>query len=79
MKMRERTYSQRTSCENRSQKIFSLIYTGGTQRAVRHQCAQRGDNENEHSVVTAMVLIVMLQRLDNSDSDSAEIMMCTLV
>ena len=30
--------------------------------AVRHRCAQRCDNENEHSAVTAMVRIVMLQR-----------------
>ena len=30
--------------------------------AVRHRCAQLCDSENEHSVVTAMVLIVLLQR-----------------
>ena len=30
--------------------------------AVRHRCAQRCDSENEHSAVTAMVRIVMLQR-----------------
>ena len=47
--------------------------------AVRHRCAQRCDSENEHSVVIAMVLIVMRQRWNSSGSDSAEIMMCTLV
>ena len=30
--------------------------------AVRHRCAQRCDSENEHSAVTVMVRIVMLQR-----------------
>ena len=30
--------------------------------AVRHRCAQRCDSENEHSAVTVMVQIVMLQR-----------------
>ena len=29
--------------------------------AVGHRCAQRCDSENEHGVVTATVLIVMLQ------------------
>ena len=29
--------------------------------AVRHRCAQRGESENEHSPVTAMVRIVILQ------------------
>ena len=32
-----------------------------------------------HISVTAMVVIVMLQRWDSSGSDSAEITMCTLV
>ena len=30
--------------------------------AIRHRCAQRCDSENEHSAVTAMARIVMLQR-----------------
>ena len=45
--------------------------------SVRHRCTPRYDNEKEHSVVTAIVLIVMLHRWDNSGSDSAEITMCT--
>ena len=34
--------------------------------AVRHRCAQRCDSENDHSAVTAMVRIVMLQCWDIS-------------
>ena len=53
-------------------------------RAVRHWCAQRSDSENEHSAVTVMVLIIMLQRWqwrcwDSSGNGSVEITMCTLV
>ena len=65
--------------------------------AVRHRCAerkraQRCGSKNEHSVVTAMLLIVMLQHRDSdsakttvvmthddNNDDSAEITMCTLV
>ena len=46
--------------------------------ANRHKCAHRCDRENEHSIVTTMVLIVMLQRWDGSGSDIALITMCTL-
>ena len=31
----------------------------GNPTVVRQRCAQRSDSENEHSVLTAMVLIVM--------------------
>ena len=34
----------------------------GNPTAVRHRCAQCYDSENEHSAVTAMVRIVLLQR-----------------
>ena len=42
---------------------LSDIYTDRRNpTAVRHRCAQRCDSENEHSAVTAMVRIIMLQR-----------------
>ena len=49
-----------------------------------HRCAQRCNSENKHSVVTAMVLIVILERWqwqhwDSSGSAGTEITMCTLV
>ena len=41
---------------------WKLPYTGGIlQRLVRHRCAQHCDSEKEHSAVTAMVRIVLLQ------------------
>ena len=62
--------------------IFQLLeYTGGIlQSVVRHRCAQCCGSEKEHSILTAMVLIVMLQHWqcwDSSGSGNAEIMMCT--
>ena len=47
--------------------------------AVRHRCAQRCDSKNEHSAVTAMVWIVMLQRWDISGCDTDVTAMFTLV
>ena len=42
--------------------ILYCSYTGGIlQRLHMHHCAQRCDSENEHSTMTAMVQIVMLQ------------------
>ena len=52
--------------------------------AVRHRCAQRCDNENEHSAATAKTSTTLwqwkqAQSCDSSGSDSAEVTMCTLV
>ena len=52
--------------------------------AVKHRCAQRCESKNEHSSVTAMVRIVMLQhwqwqRWDISDYDTDTTAMFTFV
>ena len=47
--------------------------------AVRQRSVQRYNSENEHSAVTAMVRIVMLQRWDISGCDADVRAMFTLV
>ena len=46
---------------------------------VRHQCAQCCDSENELSIVTAMVPIVMLQCWDISTVSATTVTMLSLV